>query len=147
VQRQRAVGAQQADEIHRQARARLAAGGREAAHRGRLEGQRRVLAEAHGVVARTQRGADARLVRMGVFEQAQDLEEIHAGGPLEQLALEVYRIAHAPPLAGQRMISPRATVRITVSVNALIDTYCAKKWLSTRRARRRRPLRRPRRPW
>ena len=45
--------------------------------------------------------------------------------------VQLYRIAHAPPFAGQRMISPRPSVRIDVSVNELIDTYWAKNSLST----------------
>jgi hypothetical protein len=127
VQRQRAVRPQQAGEMDRQPRPALRRGRREAAQRARLETQRGILAEAHGFVARPQRRANAGLAGIRVLQQPQRLHEIHADGAFGQPALHVYRVAHAPSRAGQRMMVPRATVRTTVSVNVLMLAYWAKK--------------------
>ena len=112
-------------EQRRQIRAAVARG-RVRAERTRLENQFGFLHEAHGVVARQQRFADARPLWIRVLDQPRRLKKIEAVRVRFQQPLDVHRVQHVPALAGQRMISPRAVVLTTVSTNELTDTYSAK---------------------
>ncbi len=76
VQRQRAVGAEQAEEALRQRGRRVPVGRREARQRRGGERQRRHLREADRVVAQPQRRAHARQARMRVLEQSHRHEEV-----------------------------------------------------------------------
>src|SRR5690606_27028133 len=101
------------------------------AHRRGSERQRRILSEAHGLIARAQRLAEARQIAPRALEAAQRLMEIERVGRFGERLLDGQAIGRRPILAGHRRISPRCGVRSTVSVNELIDTCRAKKRSST----------------
>ena len=76
VQRQRAVGAEQAEEALHQLRRALTVDGAERGNRCRREGQRRLLTQPQRLVGRPYRLADARLVRMQAFHAPQHGVEV-----------------------------------------------------------------------
>jgi len=122
VQRQRAVGAAEAEKVLLQPRWLALASGVDRGQGGRGEGAVGLLPEAQRVVRQAQGLAQARQVRRFALDTPQRLEEIVFPGLLVHRIQGTHRVGRRPGLAFHRMISPRSVVRITVSVKLLIDT-------------------------
>src|SRR5262245_50171781 len=129
VQRQRPVGAEQAEEPLLQARpGPLLLERRQG--RGR-ERDRRLLRDADRLVRRAQRLAQTRPVGEQAFDAAQGLEEIEIPGRPRQRREEPYTSCRAAIRGGHRLISPRRSDTSTSSVNVFIDARRAKTCSST----------------
>ena len=72
-------------------------------------------------------GITAYLKNKGTLEAAQHIEQIEAPGFGHELVAIAHRSPRRPRRGGQRMISPRSLVRITVCVKWLRPTYSLKK--------------------
>ncbi len=121
VQRQRAVGAGEAEEVLLDARCAIGVvldagegrGGETAV--GLLPQAQRVIGQAHGM-------AEARALGEFALDTAQRLEEVVVPGRGLHGREGVHRFGRRPGFARHRITSPRSVVRITVSVKLLIDT-------------------------
>lgn len=122
VQRQRAVGAAEAEEELLQP-CRLAFGPRfDRGQCGRRKGAIGLLPETQRVIRQAQGVPQAWQVRRFALDAPQRLEEVIFPGLLMHRIQGTHRVGRRPGLAFHRMISPRSVVRITVSVKLLIDT-------------------------
>lgn len=122
VQRQRPVGAGEAEEELVQARRR---GGADVAHRGqgrRREGTVGLLPEAQRIVRQPHRMTEARQLRRLALDAPQRLEEVVVPGRRRHPGEQVQRFGRLPGFACHLITSPRSPVRSTVSVKLLIDT-------------------------
>src|SRR6185503_8805322 len=134
MDRQGAVGAEQAEHALHQARRTRRGGRLERGKRGGRERERGLLREAHRLVQRTPRLADACALRMRRLDHAHRLEEIELPGRALELP-ERYRTGRWPNRVGHRITSPRPITSSAVSVNELSDTCLARNSSSTEPSR------------
>src|SRR6185295_10794077 len=143
VDRQRAVGPEHPEHPLHQARGAPLACRLESRHRRGRERERGFLPEAHRLVERAPRLADARVLRMRGLDEAHRLEEIELPGRLRELPSKLgltlftslYRTGRCPNLVGHRITSPRPITSRAVSVNELREACRAKNSSSTEPSR------------
>ena len=126
VQRQRAVGAPQAEEAHVEARRPVRVGRRDPGQRGGRERQLGALPEAHRLVDRPLRGAQARAVGEVRIDAAQRIVEIVAPRLGRQRGERIHTMGRLPHCGLPSRMALRPAERTRVTVNPLSDTWRAK---------------------
>src|SRR5690606_31793174 len=114
MQRKRPVGTEDAEEVDPETGNGAAVSpGRETGQRGRSEGERRLLPEAHRIVGSTDRVSQPRPVWMKRLDAAQGEEEVVVERPLRQRRIESAQILLAIALPPGRFTRVHGPARIT----------------------------------
>ena len=122
VQGQWSVRTEQAEEAHHHTRRTPFLRQFKGRERRRCEGKRRFLTQANRLLGGSQSRPQPRLAWVQALDAAQRLEEVEAVRLLFEFAEQIYRIGRSPHRGTQRITSPRAVERSTVSVNELMET-------------------------
>src|SRR5690606_1412825 len=122
MQRQRAVRAEEAEEIAREPRRARAVAGLECIDRRRRELERRRLTEPHALFGGPRGLAETRVVRVQRVDEANGREKAVALGLGLESAQALYNVCSCPRRGGHRMTWPRSVERSVVSVKELIET-------------------------